>query len=306
MTTQQNKTNLTPWVAGGVALAAALGFVKVMADRQERQCAAAVEKVRGLVGQAAWAEAQAELGIAADVCRTVRQEERTALTTTINQALGAPTAGGAEPPAIVRICGAAAGQPKYVVKTSERLDIMVAGKTIPRLSVRVSVPPALSREELQANVCHALISAYGSDASLGAVGVFAYGSPETEGAYSAAQGTFAPDGDWAKADPGVPRSEWRMTIEFASGYFEAKAPALAVGAAVVLRREGGGTIAMSRDPKNSTDDLIVARVPSQTGARVMNVKEFPIADGKTLVRYDVETVAPKRRGWVWAADVRSE
>ena len=308
MSASQNKNRLALWVTGGGVLAAGLGFVKVMADRQERHCAAAVEKVRGLVAQGAWVEAQTELGVAADVCKTVRQPERASLGATVNEALGASAAPSGPALSPLAVCGPSAAQAKYVVKESgERADFMKAGKTVPRLTVRASVPRGLPRDELRANVCHALVTSLASaGVALGAVDVLAYSTEDVDGAFSAAKGTYAPEGDWAKADADIPQHQWQMTFEFASGYFEAKAPALAVGAAVVLAREGGGTVAVSKDPKNSTDEFIIARVPSKTRARVMDAKEFPLADGKTIVRYDIETVGAKQRGWVWAADVHRE
>jgi hypothetical protein len=45
------------------------------------------------------------------------------------------------------------------------------------------------------------------------------GRQQVSGMYTAAKTDFAPDGKWDKADPTVPVSRWRFSIEYAKGYF---------------------------------------------------------------------------------------
>lgn len=222
-------------------------------------------------------------------------------------ALSAPNA---DP--MVMLCGPEPARTSYQVRDQNRSDYRdiqrPSAPLVPRLSVRVSVPPGLSRDDLQAHVCHALVTSYAkAGVKLGAVEVFAYGSENTSGAFSAAKGVLAPEGDWARADPDVAFDNWKVTFEFADGYFDAKPTTFVVGATVTLFDEAAPTVGLSRDPKTFNDSTIVAKVPSGTKARVVGVQEFPLAGGRTVVRYEVETTAgPKRRGWAQALDVKGE
>lgn len=125
---------------------------------------------------------------------------------------------------VERNCGFSPGQhPQFVKRKSERYDVA----NVRRVQVRITVPPGLSREELAANVCVAASRTYraAGPGGLGAVAVLAYASEKVDGMYTAANGEFAPEGKWAKADPKVPLSKWSLSIEYAESYFAHSAKA---------------------------------------------------------------------------------
>ncbi len=224
------------------------------------------------------------------------------------QGVAVPSATAAVPEQdrLERACGVSRSfESKYVIRESNHADY----RGTPRFIMRVSVPRGLTHEELQANMRHALLKAYelGGGSSLGAVNVLAYASPETEGAYSAASGVFAPGGDWAKADSSVWLSDWRVSIEFAPSYFEERPAPLAVGTPVVLgSTDGPKTVLLSRNATSWTDADAVARVPVGTKAHVTAAKEFNAAEGRVLLVYEVAVDATKQRGWVRDYAVRAQ
>jgi hypothetical protein len=106
--------------------------------------------------------------------------------------------------------------PQYTLAASERFDS--AGT--PRLNVRIIVPRGLPRDELERNVRHALLHFYqGGPVRFGAVSVLAYASAQTNGAYDAAKGDFAPRGQWSEADASAPLSVWQAKIDIKESYF---------------------------------------------------------------------------------------
>ena len=119
---------------------------------------------------------------------------------------------------IERSCGLAHGEhPRFVRRKIEHYDNV----NVPRIQVRISVPSGLSRRELEENLCVAALRAYADvgKGTLGAVAVLAYASERVDGMFTAAKTDFAPDGKWDKADPKVPISKWRLSIEYAKSYF---------------------------------------------------------------------------------------
>ncbi len=195
-------------------------------------------------------------------------------------------------------------QPKYVVRGQEHVDFA----DVPRLKVLVSVPPGLSREELDTQMRHAVLVAYdsGGASSLGALNVFAWGSEKTEGSYTAARAVFAPEGDWAKADPSVFLEKWAVKVEFAPGYFGAKPVALAPGTNVVLEhKDGPRTVLVSKSATSWGDADTLTRAAIGTKARVLNVRELNAGEGRTMLRYEVELATTKQRGWVHSYDLRA-
>jgi len=128
-----------------------------------------------------------------------------------------PAPASDSPGEIERSCGLVHGErPKFVKRKLERYDSV----NIPRMQVRISVPSGLSRRELEKNLCVAALQAYhGAGNTLGAVAVLAYVGEQVSGMYTAAKTDFAPDGKWDKADPTVPVSRWRFSIEYAKSYF---------------------------------------------------------------------------------------
>jgi hypothetical protein len=192
-------------------------------------------------------------------------------------------------------------EPKYVVHETQ--DTSYPG--VPRVKLVVTVPLGLTREELDANMRHACLIAYekNGDSSLGAVTVNAWAGESTEGAYSAAMATFAPDGDLKKADPGAMLEHWAVKVDFATGYFDAKPAVIGIGTAVTLTDENAPTVSVSRSASSWGDADIITRVPRGTKARVLAMKSFNGGAGTPMVRYDVELSGGKQRGWVMGSYV---
>jgi len=132
---------------------------------------------------------------------------------------------------------------------------------------------------------------------LGSVMIFAYSSQETSGAYSAGRVVYAPQGDWSKADPDTAMFDWRVSTELAKGYFAPKTRLLAVGDQVELITDNALPIGISKSPTSWGDADFVARAPTGTKARIVNVKTSNTVDGNTMTRYEIATVGGAR-GWV--------
>lgn len=186
---------------------------------------------------------------------------------------------------------------KYVKRRAERFDIPGAN----RLNVRVSVPTGLSRADLESNVRHALLTYYeNASVKLGAVDVLAYASEKVDGAYTAAKGTFAPNGQWSEADKGVAVERWRVTLEYEESYFAPKS-ALGVGSQTALVSEGGSAISISRSASSWNDADILARLSPGTKVRILGEQNFG-----AIRRYEVEALgAVRARGWVHTYAVKS-
>lgn len=216
--------------------------------------------------------------------------------------------------ALERAVGVSRGvRPQYVVRSEKHLDYrdpkQPGSPLIPRLDVRVSVPRGLPKADLEANLRHALLTAYEKatkGAKLGALTVGAYASEKTDGPYSAGQATFAPGGQWKNADREAPLSSWAVTIELAAGYFEEKPTTPKIGASVVIADENSDTVTVSNKVDRWQDEDVVARVPSGTKAKLLSSKEFPMVGGTSMVRDEVEIARTHKRGWVNGSYVKVE
>ncbi len=190
--------------------------------------------------------------------------------------------------------------PQYKLVGTERFDI---GGTA-RLNVKVTVPRGLTREELEQNVRHALLHFYESGTTkFGAVSVLAYASANTNGAYDAAKGDFAPHGQWSAASTDVPLSNWQAKIEFEEHYFQNKKEFPTGTRATLTASEFSETIRLSRKANRWLDEDILAKLKPGLPVVVVGKEDF----GAAGVRYEVETArGPKQRGWVHAFSLKAE
>ncbi|MCW5811539.1 MAG: hypothetical protein KIT84_11020 [Labilithrix sp.] len=191
----------------------------------------------------------------------------------------------------------------YKVKSQERLDIAGAH----RLKVVVTVPRGLPHDVLEANMRHALLTAYSNaGVTLGALSVMAWAGDDTSGPFSAAMATFAPGGDWSSASDAAPLTSFSVKTEFAPGYFTAKPTAHGIGTSVTLANDSDGptTVLVSRSATSWGDADAVVRVPNGTKAKVVSVKEFNGGEGRVTLRYEVEIATTRQRGWVHAYAVK--
>lgn len=191
--------------------------------------------------------------------------------------------------------------PRYELINMDRPDF--AG--VPRLVVRVRVPRGLSREELEQNVRHALLHFYASGpVKFGAISVGAYASERMSMGADAALGEFAPHGQWSAANPAVPLSDWQAKISFEESYFEQRTY-FAKGTRAVLvlvDAEFSDTISLSRKANQWLEEDIIAELKPGAPVVVIGHEDF----GRAGVRYEVETVKPRRRGWVHSFDLKAE
>ncbi len=176
----------------------------------------------------------------------------------------------------------------------------------------MTVPPGLSREELEQNLRHALLVSYeGSTTPLGAVTVFAYiddgETTDIEGPYTAGTGEFAPFGTWSKADASVPIRRWQASVVLADRYFAPAVEAIPIGAARVLRGSSGDDVVIASTAEQKPGDPVVATVPGGTRVRVKGVARFEVGAALPLLRYEVELLdGSGRHGWVDGYKVKEE
>lgn len=304
----------SPALIAGLVLGAVVVLVGLVlllrsaAHAQQANCAAAVEKARATTNERGLEAARPDVATAKTVCKSLRAEEIAALEgkptttgTTTSTAPSTPIRGHLE-----RACGVSrALTPRYTVRSKQQLDIAQAH----RLKVLVTVPRGLSREELDAQVRHAALTAYEArETPLGALTVSAWAGDSTDGPFSAAMATFAPHGAWKDASESVPVDEWAVTTEFADGYFAVKSATLVPGATVVLGNDDDGppTVLVSKSPTSWTEEDAVVRVPRGTKARVLSVRELNSGAGRTTLRYEVELIGSKKRGFIHPWNVRPE
>lgn len=155
------------------------------------------------------------------------------------------------------------------------------------------------------NLRHALARSYdASPVKLGAIGVGASSSPTLDLGFEAASADFAPHGQWSAADPDVPLSAWRANVVLEEHYFRT-AGALPAGtrAVLVLSSDLTDTISMSSNPARWLKEDRVAELKPGTPVIVTGSQDM----GRAGMAYEVETVTtPKRRGWVFASDLKPE
>ncbi len=93
-----------------------------------------------------------------------------------------------------------------------------------RFVARITVPVGLDRAQLAANVRHALRALdQKHHADVSAVEVYQDGD-DTNGGYTVGEGTWAPNGEWGKAERGTSRSRFLVKLELKAGYFQPPAP----------------------------------------------------------------------------------
>lgn len=80
------------------------------------------------------------------------------------------------------------------------------------------------------------------------------------------------------------------------------------GAMVVLGNDDDGppTVLVSRSVTSWKDEDAVVRAPRGTKARVLSVRELEGVGGRNIVRYEVEILATKKRGWIHAWGIRPD
>jgi hypothetical protein len=114
-------------------------------------------------------------------------------------------------------------EPVYRIEKSEDASYASVSRTV----LRVSVPPGLSRKDVELNLKHAVKQTY-TRHHPDAIEVFAYrrGEP-AKGSYSVAHCTFAPYGQWGRASEKPPLDKYSTVTGFNDAYFLVETKAVA-------------------------------------------------------------------------------
>ncbi|NIM11551.1 MAG: hypothetical protein GTO45_05610, partial [Candidatus Aminicenantes bacterium] len=149
--------------------------------------------------------------------------------------------------------------PSYSIHSVKDVDIPTAR----RKAVKITVPKGLKRSVLVKNLKHAVKTIYrNSHPHPNAISVLAYKSgTDHNGYYTAGKCDFAPEGDWGKAEYGIPVERFSTKIEISEMYSK-KEEFLKNGSKVKLvETHGKRNVRISNRPDEWRDENIIIIVP---------------------------------------------
>lgn len=190
-----------------------------------------------------------------------------------------------------------------LVKFDDDANFLYQGKQVVRKTVRVLVPPGLSKKVLTATLEGAAWAVY-DEFKPNAVMVFAYRQGDSvDGLYTAGRCLLAPNGQWEDAKLFAERSEFKSAVETSDLYFHPLQSA-GVGSQVTLFAKDT-TISLSRGAESWVDADILAELPSGVPAQIIEVRHFPMGETE-LIRYRliVRYKGKSLSGWVHKFDVK--
>ena len=105
--------------------------------------------------------------------------------------------------------------PVYKIQQTEDLSRW----NVKRLRAKITVPTGLTKEQLTANIKHAIISLYKKH-SPKAISVLVYKHGDSlDYGFTVAMSEFAPYGEWGRAKENLPIEKYECKINFYEGYF---------------------------------------------------------------------------------------
>jgi hypothetical protein len=174
---------------------------------------------------------------------------------------------------------------------------------VKRISAYIVVPTGLSEKELRILLKDA-VTTLGKQHRASAAMILAYREEdEVTGHWTAGKAVYAPGGKWEDAGKASPM---QVQIEVGKVYFEKQEEKIPErGDKVVLEKSDRKFISLSRSRDAWGDDQIIASVPVDTTARVLEHYKAAITSDYILVRYLVSTTlhGKKIQGWVFNDEV---
>jgi hypothetical protein len=175
-----------------------------------------------------------------------------------------------------------------------------------RYSIRIIVPLGRTKDEVRATLEKAVVGLKEKKRNAKAIMVFAYRPDDNpHSTFSVGRATIAPNGEWGKSATSDPM---KITIELGELYFSNAATSINEGNNVNLKDPKGGTISLSREFGNWGDDYIIAIVPSNTPAVILERRAEAVGGSYELVRYKVKIMQGgfSKEGWVFKNAIEGE
>jgi len=173
---------------------------------------------------------------------------------------------------------------------------------IKRLSVAVEVPLGRSEEEVKKTLERAALE-IAERQTPNALMVLGYRpGDDGKGIYTAGRAILAPNGRWGDA---AKEAQTGIAVDVARAYFAPQAT-LCPGDEAILLPSPGGTVDLSRERDDWTEENIVLRVERRTPAKVLKRHEEALTPDRLFIRYLVQVTNGKRdvKGWVHDWDVK--
>lgn len=196
---------------------------------------------------------------------------------------------------------------KPAYKIAETRDVSFS--TVKRYVVSITLPPNLSKEEVEQNFKHAVLQTY-RDKKPNAITIWGYrNGDDIKQSFTVGDAVFAPNGKWENAgDSDGSLRNYQVVINVRDSYLSTDKP-LSVGDVVTLvalksdvfKDKDTSSVRVWNDYGNRYDSNILMKVPNGTKAKILEVKQTGVGDYASTV-YKVEV--KQKVGWVDFFDIK--
>lgn len=184
-------------------------------------------------------------------------------------------------------------------RVAEKEDLSFAGGK--RIQWRITLPPGLAKEQVEANLRHATLIAWTQERPR-AVSIAAYkDGDDIHGAFTAGKVTFAPFGKWNRATEEVSLARYDGEVEVSPTYLN-PASTFAVGATVRL----GKDTLFTTSPTKWSKEYRLPSPPAGTEATVLEVRRYPTGDMESVsYRMRLSLGGKEQEGWVGSFSIET-
>lgn len=196
-------------------------------------------------------------------------------------------------------------KPSY--KIAETRDVSFS--TVKRFVVSITLPPNLSKEEVEQNFKHSILQTY-KDKKPSAITIWGYqNGDDIKQSFTVGDAVFAPNGKWENAsDSDGSLKNYQVTINVKDSYLNPKGT-LSVGGFItlmalksdVVNDKDTKSVRVWNDYGNRYDSNILMKVPNGTKAKILEKKQMGAGDYISTV-YKVEVKG--KVGWVDFFDIK--
>jgi hypothetical protein len=196
-------------------------------------------------------------------------------------------------------------KPSY--KIAETRDVSFS--TVKRDVVSITLPPNLSKEEIEQNFKHAILQTY-KDKRPNAITIWGYqNGDDIKQSFTVGDAVFAPNGKWENAgNSDGSLQNYQVIVNVKDSYLSPK-KTQSVGDVVtlmalksdILKDKDTSSVRVWNDYGNRYDSNIIMRVPNGTKAKILEKKQTGAGDYSSTV-YKVEVKG--KVGWVDFFDIK--
>lgn len=196
---------------------------------------------------------------------------------------------------------------KPAYKIAENRDVSFS--TVKRYVVSITLPPSLSKEEVEQNFKHAILQTY-RDKKPNAITIWGYrNGDDIKQSFTVGDAVFAPNGKWENAgDSDGSLRNYQVVINVRDSYLSPNKP-LSVGDVVTLealksdvfKDKDTSSVRVWNDYANRYDSNVLLKVPNGTKAKILEIKQTGVGNYASTV-YKVEV--KQKVGWVDFFDIK--